>query len=274
MAGAQTEAWGNPSSVHQAGRRALALVERARASVADLLGLQARDVLFASSATEANNLALHAARALVTSHLEHPSVTRVAERLAASGTPVEWLTVQPNGTVDLDTVELALRRVPRGALVALMGASHETGVVQPVREVAEESRDDTEPTCMSTPCRCSASCPPPDGRTTRTALRSTCIRFGGPKGSGSSPGARAGRPNPSWSGAGRSAGSARVPSTRRSPLACWWPSRGPAPAGGLRAARAASRPDRTGPRWLGCGQRPRGPTTAPRDEPVLRRLVR
>jgi cysteine desulfurase len=140
MTRAQTEAWGNPSSVHQAGRRALNLVEQARASVADLLGVQARDVVLASSATEANNLALHAARALVTSHLEHPSVTRVAERLAANGIPVEWLPVQPNGTVDLDGVELALRRVPRGALVALTAACHETGVVQPVREVAEVAR--------------------------------------------------------------------------------------------------------------------------------------
>src|SRR5580693_7563650 len=86
MAAAARDAWGNPSSVHAAGRAARARVEDARESVARLARCDPRDVVFTSGGTEANNLALRSAFAggpgvLVTSRLEHPSVARVAEAL-------------------------------------------------------------------------------------------------------------------------------------------------------------------------------------------------
>jgi cysteine desulfurase len=140
MAEAQVAAWGNPSSVHRTGRRASVFVEQARESVAGLLGFRAAAVVFTSGATEANNLALHAAPALITSHLEHPSVTEVGHRLARRGVFVEWLPVQRSGMVDVQAVEGALRRAPPGTMVALTAACHETGVVQPIREVAELTR--------------------------------------------------------------------------------------------------------------------------------------
>src|SRR5690606_18637438 len=64
--------WANPASVHRLGRAARAVVDTAREELARVLGLDARDVLFTSGGTEANNLALHAAPLLITSRLEHP----------------------------------------------------------------------------------------------------------------------------------------------------------------------------------------------------------
>src|SRR5262249_54964190 len=86
MAGAAPEAWANPASVHAFGRAARAKVEDAREAVARLAGCDPRDVVLTSGGTEANNLAIRGlvmkdGGVLVTSRLEHPSVTRVAERL-------------------------------------------------------------------------------------------------------------------------------------------------------------------------------------------------
>lgn len=134
-------AWANASSPHQAGRSARAALEDARERVAATLRVDARDVLFASSGTEANNLALRAAPALVASRIDHPSIVRVAEALAAEGRPVAWIAVPESGRLDPRAVLEALASLPEGcrgaAVVALTAANHETGVVQPVPEVAE-----------------------------------------------------------------------------------------------------------------------------------------
>jgi cysteine desulfurase len=136
MARAGREAWANPASTHGLGRRARALVEDTREKLADLCAVHPRDVLFTSGGTEANNLALSRAPGLALSQLEHPSVTRVAEELGRRGVPIEWLPVGPSGRVDPDAVRPALQRLPRGSVVALMAANHETGVRQPLEAVA------------------------------------------------------------------------------------------------------------------------------------------
>jgi cysteine desulfurase len=96
-------------------------------------------VLFTGSATEANNLALRAAPALVTSRIEHPSVVRVAEAIEREGRPVRWLPVGASGAVEPEAVTEALRSLPapRDAVVAVMAANHETGVLQPLAAVSE-----------------------------------------------------------------------------------------------------------------------------------------
>ncbi len=136
---ALAEAWGNPASVHGTGRRARARIEDAREALASLLEVDARDVLFTSGGTEANNLALHAAVGLATSRLEHPSVVRVAERLEAAGRPVAWLPVGPDGRIDVDTVTEALSQIPNNSTVAVAAVNHETGVIQPIRELAQKA---------------------------------------------------------------------------------------------------------------------------------------
>ncbi len=131
------ETWGNPSSIHAAGRRARGKLEAARAAVAALVRVDARDVVFTSGGTEANNLALHRAVGLVLSRTEHPSVVRVAEALASSGVPVEWVAVSAGGRLRADALGASLGRLPPGAVAAVSAANHETGVIQPLEELAE-----------------------------------------------------------------------------------------------------------------------------------------
>lgn len=136
MAHAAERAWGNPASTHQVGRHARALVEDAREKLADICAVHPRDVLFTSGGTEANNLALSGAIGLAVSRLEHPSITRVAEQLEARGIPVGWVAVPSSGRVEPAAYRAVLERLPRGSVAVLMAANHETGVLQPIEEVA------------------------------------------------------------------------------------------------------------------------------------------
>lgn len=137
MSGCALEICGNPASVHWYGRQARERIEQHRAEFASWFGAHPRDVLFVSGGTEANNLALLDASALITSQLEHPSVTRVAHALERQRRPVRWLDVQPSGRIDLDSLERALAEMPPGTVVALQAVNHETGVIQPLAEAAE-----------------------------------------------------------------------------------------------------------------------------------------
>ncbi|MEO7032815.1 MAG: cysteine desulfurase family protein [Polyangiaceae bacterium] len=136
MARAAEQAWGNPASTHRVGRQARALVEDTREKLAEICAVHPRDVLFTSGGTEANNLALSGVVGLALSRLEHPSVTRVAEQLEARAIPVEWVPVPPSGRLEAGAYRSALERLPRGSVAALMAANHETGVLQPLEEVA------------------------------------------------------------------------------------------------------------------------------------------
>ncbi|HEY0466659.1 MAG TPA: cysteine desulfurase family protein [Polyangiaceae bacterium] len=136
MLRAAEESWGNPSSTHQVGRKARARVEDAREKLAEICAVHARDVLFTSGGTEANNLALMGAPGLALSRIEHPSVTRVAEQLEQRGVPVVWLEVPESGRLAAAAYREALARLPRGSVAVLMAANHETGVLQPLEEVA------------------------------------------------------------------------------------------------------------------------------------------
>ena len=134
---------GNPSSVHAEGRAARAMVEQAREQVAALVGANARNVTFTSGGTEANALALtpfievgvqkRPFERLLISAIEHPSV-RAGGRFASRG--VQEIPVCANGAVDLAALERLLASGPR-ALVSIMAANNETGVVQPIREAAD-----------------------------------------------------------------------------------------------------------------------------------------
>lgn len=140
MDAARARCWGNPASVHGAGRRARRQLEDAREVLASVLGLHPRDVLLTSGGTEANNLALASAPGLVLSRLEHPSVVRIAERLAAQGKPVVWLPVSRAGVVEVDALEAACPALPQGSWLSCMLVNHETGVIQPVELLSERAR--------------------------------------------------------------------------------------------------------------------------------------
>jgi cysteine desulfurase len=123
---------GNPSSVHGEGRAARALIERARGEVAALVGADARNVVFTSGGTEANALALspHLAERLFVSAIEHPSVLAGGRFADATRIPVD-----ADGIVDLAALDAALANGPR-ALVSIMLANNESGVIQPVAAAA------------------------------------------------------------------------------------------------------------------------------------------
>ncbi len=123
---------GNGSSVHGAGRRARAHVETAREQVAGALGAAPAGVVFTSGGTEANNLAIKGAgrKRLLVSAIEHPSVLE-----AAPG--AEIIPADGDGVVDLAALETLLAENDAPALVSVMLANNETGVVQPVAAAAE-----------------------------------------------------------------------------------------------------------------------------------------
>jgi cysteine desulfurase len=141
MERALREVWGNPSSVHAEGSRAREAVERARSEVAALLAVEPGEVIFTGGATEANNTALlqvapalDRGRHVVTSNVEHPSVEAPLEALEARGWEVTRLPVDRDGLLDPGDVTAAVRADT--ALVSLIWANNETGVIQPMASIA------------------------------------------------------------------------------------------------------------------------------------------
>jgi cysteine desulfurase len=136
------EQFGNPHSAqHAYGWSAEEAVERARTEVAGLIGALPDEIVFTSGATEANNLAIRgvaatagARRHVVTCRAEHPCVLETCRALRSDGFEVTELAVAPDGLIDLDRLGTALRSDT--ALVSIMTANHEIGVLQPIAEIA------------------------------------------------------------------------------------------------------------------------------------------
>jgi cysteine desulfurase len=131
------EHFGNASSIHHHGQETRAAVERARDSVALLLGCRAAEVVFTSGGTEGDNLAIAgltgAGDHIVTSSIEHHAVLHASRHLEDMGCEVTYLPVDGHGLVDSDDVRRALR--PNTRLISIMMANNETGVLQPVDEI-------------------------------------------------------------------------------------------------------------------------------------------
>jgi cysteine desulfurase len=149
-------AFGNPSSMHWAGREAARLVDRARNQVASSLGCQPEEIHFTSGATEADNLALlgilragiqaksrrqvHLPQRphLITSAIEHHAILHTAQQLEREGFPVTILPVNSQGLVDPEDFRKAIR--PNTALVSVMLVNNEVGSVQPVAKIGKIAR--------------------------------------------------------------------------------------------------------------------------------------
>ncbi|MCW5749674.1 MAG: cysteine desulfurase [Alphaproteobacteria bacterium] len=129
------ESGGNASSVHASGRRARRMIEEARERVAALLGVKPGEVVFTSGGTEANHLALLGAGAdqVLVGATEHDSVRLV--RADAEALPVDG-----SGQIALQKLDAALAQSAGRALVSVMLANNETGVIQPIAEVARIAR--------------------------------------------------------------------------------------------------------------------------------------
>jgi len=139
------DVFGNASSIHKEGQTARRVIESAREAVARLIGATARELVFTSGGTESNNAAIFGAVAakgrchIVTTAIEHPSVAEAVGELEKRGCEVVRVRPQRSGNVLADDVIAALR--PDTALVALMLANNETGVVQPVEEIGRVARE-------------------------------------------------------------------------------------------------------------------------------------
>jgi cysteine desulfurase len=131
--------FGNASSIHHHGQETRAAVERARESVAALLGCRASEIVFTSGGTEADNLAIfglaHAGQHVISSTVEHHAVLNSCRHLEESGCEVTYVPVDNRGQVDPDDVRRALR--PNTRLITIMMANNETGVLQPLEEVGK-----------------------------------------------------------------------------------------------------------------------------------------
>lgn len=131
----------NASSVHRAGQRARSVVDEAREQVASSIGGSARDVVFTSGGTEADNLALRGlwtARQrgrdkIIVSAVEHPAVLETAQALAREGAQVLFLPVDSNGALQWEALQAALD--DQTAFVSIMWANNETGVINPIERI-------------------------------------------------------------------------------------------------------------------------------------------
>ena len=139
-----TDDWGNPSSTYRFGAKLKSAIEDARGQVAELIGCKSlREILFTSGGTESNNSAIHSAilsrpekRHIVTSQVEHSSVLSFCEYLEKyQGYRVTYLPVDREGMLSKDDVESAIST--ETAVVSLMWANNETGVIFPVETIAE-----------------------------------------------------------------------------------------------------------------------------------------
>jgi cysteine desulfurase len=141
------EHFGNASSIHHHGQETRAAVERARESVAALLGCRASEIVFTSGGTEADNLAIFGltqglvqpGQHVISSTVEHHAVLNSCKHLEASGCEVTYVAVDGRGQVDPDDVRRALR--PNTRLISIMMANNETGVLQPAEEVGKVAAD-------------------------------------------------------------------------------------------------------------------------------------
>ena len=133
------EQFGNASSIHHHGQETRGAVERARESVARLLGCRASEVVFTSGGTEADNLAIFGITQegdhVITSTVEHHAVLNACKELEAEGFEVTYLPVDGRGCVDPEDVRRALRSSTK--LITIMMANNETGVLQPVEEIGK-----------------------------------------------------------------------------------------------------------------------------------------
>lgn len=143
-----TDTYANAASTHPFGVSAHEAVKTARQQVADLLGCETHELVFTSGATEAINLAIKGVAEnyqkkesdrrtghIVTVQTEHKAVLDVCGYLETRGFEVTYLPVQPSGLLDLDVVKAAIR--PDTILVSVMLVNNETGVIQPIREIAQ-----------------------------------------------------------------------------------------------------------------------------------------
>ena len=139
-----TEAWGNPSSLHEKGREAKDILDDARERIARVFNCNSSEIYFTSGGTESDNWAIRGAAMrlkakgknhIVTSRIEHHAVLHTCEALEKEGFEVTYVGVDEDGIVDLDELRAAVTE--KTAIVAIMYANNEVGTIEPIEEITE-----------------------------------------------------------------------------------------------------------------------------------------
>ncbi|MBC1351236.1 cysteine desulfurase [Listeria innocua] len=141
MLGAITNTYGNPSSIHYAGREARKALDEARQTIAKSIQAEEKEIIFTSGGTEGDNLALigtalahkENGKHIITSQIEHHAVLKTCEYLETQGFEVTYLPVDEHGIVSSESVQKALR--PDTILVSIMYGNNEIGTIQPIAEI-------------------------------------------------------------------------------------------------------------------------------------------
>jgi cysteine desulfurase len=206
---------GNPSSLHNAGRRARRVVEEAREQIAEVYQARPSEVVFTSGGTEADNLAVKglfwAARAadparnrvLVTGTEHHAVLDSVHWLVSHEGAEADWLPVSPTGRLDPADLRAAIERDPASvALISVMWANNEVGTVQPIAELAQVAREYQIP-FHSDAVQAAGQLPVGLASSGATALTITAHKIGGPVGVGALLLARGTDPVPVLHGGGQ-----------------------------------------------------------------------
>jgi cysteine desulfurase len=136
-----TESWGNPSSAYSFGNELIKVIDAAREKVAALINADPREVIFTSCGTESNNAAINSAIRInpkklhiITTAVEHSANIKYCKSLESQGYEVTWLPVEPDGSLDVHLLVESIR--PDTAIVSMMWANNETGVLFPIEEAA------------------------------------------------------------------------------------------------------------------------------------------
>ncbi len=135
-----TQYYGNPSSIHTFGGQLASKIDEARQKVADLLGALATEIVFTSCGTESDNAAIlgilssnPSKKHIITTKVEHPAILNLCQHLEKNGYDVTYLSVDRSGALSLDELQKSMR--PDTAIVSVMYANNETGVIFPIEQI-------------------------------------------------------------------------------------------------------------------------------------------
>lgn len=150
MAPYMSEIYGNPSSLHNFGRKAKQAVDEARLKIADVFHVSPEEIYFTSGGTESDNWAISGVALanikkgshLITTSIEHPAVTNAFKRLEQNGFSVTWLGVDENGVADIEQLKASL--TPGTTLVSVMFANNEIGTIEPVAEIGRIVKENSK----------------------------------------------------------------------------------------------------------------------------------
>lgn len=139
--------WANPASIHTFGHQTNELLQSAREQIADILKTSSEKVYFTSGGTESNNLAIfglaqkykHRGKHVLISEIEHPSIIEAANKLSGQGFKVEWIPVDTEGIIRLESLETLVQADT--ILVSVMHVNNETGAIQPIEELSKIVRE-------------------------------------------------------------------------------------------------------------------------------------